>query len=371
VSFSIIKGVNDSNKNMPCEDPWDYSAFLLQKVSRTFALNITVLPNAARRQVLLAYLYCRMADTFEDDPRISAADKKVLLDGFAGVFQPGQDALPLWESFYPQLPKHWSEEVWDEKLCLDGACSVGLFKEMPTQVQGYVAATVHEMSRGMAMFAQRQEDAGEWMALQTIAELDEYCYFVAGIVGNMLCDVFAYNSPLISEKRYQELRSLAVSFGLALQVTNILKDAVEDSTRGVCYLPEELAHKYGTTTQEMFKKENQPQGQKVIAELVVKAWGHLEDALSYTLLLPRLEPRMRLFCLWPLFMAAENLLAIGDGSKSFNAEQKVKITRPQVKQIMRNTTLFCASNTALKGYFNSYRKELSKVLPQILEKKEG
>jgi farnesyl-diphosphate farnesyltransferase len=70
---------------------------------------------------------------------------------------------------------------------------------------------------------------------------------------------------------------------------------------------------------------------------VKKAWGHLDDAIAYTKLVPNVKMRTRLFCLWPLFMAAENMKLIGAGSGLFAADKKMKITRDTVKRIVKST----------------------------------
>src|SRR5256885_11251326 len=82
------------------DDPQAFAAFLLEKTSRTFALNIQVLPAGLRRQVLLAYLFCRMADTLEDDADLTEGAKARLLDAFRGLFPPG----PPSEGRIPAFP---------------------------------------------------------------------------------------------------------------------------------------------------------------------------------------------------------------------------------------------------------------------------
>ena len=70
------------------EDREAFAAFMLEKTSRTFALNIQVLPARLRRQVLLAYLFCRMADTLEDDPELGEPAKVKLLEGDGKLVTP-------------------------------------------------------------------------------------------------------------------------------------------------------------------------------------------------------------------------------------------------------------------------------------------
>ena len=75
-------------------------------------------------------------------------------------------------------------------------------------------------------------------------DLNEYCYYVAGVVGEMLTELFCdYSSDI--DAHQNELMNLAVSFGQGLQMTNILKDIWDDHKRGACWLPREHFEKYG------------------------------------------------------------------------------------------------------------------------------
>ena len=174
-----------------------------------------------------------------------------------------------------------------------------------------------------------------------MGELDEYCYYVAGIVGKLLTKLFSADTCFISAEREAELSKLDVSFGLALQVVNIVKDCVEDSGRRVCFIPEEICKRHGFAhPSELFAAGADAQKcGAVLSELVEKAWHHLDDAIAYTKLIPNIKMRTRLFCLWPLFMAAENLSLIGDGVSVFTSDKKVKITRDTVKRIVKETSM--------------------------------
>src|SRR5438552_2755950 len=80
---------------------------------------------------------------------------------------------------------------------------------------------------------------GRRKGLNDVDEMHEYCYFVAGVVGEMLTELFCAHSPKIDARR-AELERLAVSFGQGLQMTNILKDIWDDLERGFCWLPKDV-----------------------------------------------------------------------------------------------------------------------------------
>jgi farnesyl-diphosphate farnesyltransferase len=78
---------------------------------------------------------------------------------------------------------------------------------------------------------------GNRLTLSSIAELKDYCYIVAGLVGEMLTDLFLIGQPAL-EGAAPFLRGRAAAFGEALQLVNILKDADADRAEGRRYLPE-------------------------------------------------------------------------------------------------------------------------------------
>lgn len=345
---------------------WAYSEDILLKVSRTFALNINVLKGKLHKSILLAYLYLRIADTVEDDPDMNASEKEVLLDKFAEIFRTAELKDEAVEAFEEALPEHWrtrsTEPYFD--LCLHTHVVVPLLKELPEVYAAPVRDVTIEMCGGMAKFAKRQEAAlsSGWFTLESVGELDEYCYYVAGIVGKLLTHLFAADTCLIGEARKKEMQKLDVSFGLALQVANIVKDCREDSERRVCFVPEEICRRHGFEhSYEMFevpagdRADFEKRRASVMGELVQKAWKHLDDAIAYTKLIPNIKMRTRLFCLWPLFMAAENMKLIGDGSPIFANDKKVKITRDTVKHIVKSTMKHFYSDSWITKTFEGIR----------------
>lgn len=345
-------------------DPAAFAEFILAKVSRTFALNIRVLPARLRRQVLLAYLFCRMADTLEDDGDLIPHEKIALLEAFRGLFPPAPGTPERMEEFVRAVPAHWgSGERWDRLLVFHCRWILPQLREFPDPAVKAISACVHEMCDGMIRFTRRQEETrAGGVLIGSLKDLDDYCYFVAGTVGNLLCDLFALHSPLISKKRAKALKSLSVSFGLGLQLTNILKDIHDDRERNISYLPQDLLAAHGLNQASFLSPEGREQAAEVLENLIRKAKTHLEDALAYSCLLPRLEPRLRLFCLWPLFMAAETLVLLAGNRHAVRDTAKLKISRETVGAIVRRTSLACWSNELIRALFNGSLARLESAL---------
>ncbi len=353
-----------------------FAAFALGRVSRTFALNIRVLPEPLRDQVLHAYLYCRMADTIEDDPALPAAEKSALLQAFAALFEPDLPAdhhAARAEAFPEQLPPAWrAADDWEKILLARAPVVLAAFPGFPAPARRALAACVRTMCDGMGDFALRQERLararGSEALIGTIADLDRYCWFVAGTVGVMLCELFIAHARL-DDSRAARLREHAVSFGNGLQLVNILKDLADDKERGVSWLPGDLLAAEGLTAAD-FGRADAPadvraRARRVHAALFAKTLRHLEEALDYTLTIPRFgrgARRLRLFCLWPLLMATETLALLAENAGALAGGARLKITRARVVRIVRTTSLMWWSDRWLRAEFGRSARRIRLAL---------
>ncbi|HAO99681.1 MAG TPA: squalene synthase [Fibrobacteres bacterium] len=321
-----------------------FAEFALTRVSRTFALNIRVLPQPLRDHVLYAYLYCRMADTLEDDAHLERGDKARLLKRFSTLFNESHEDRANIErhmrEFPEQLPVAWRFSAqWEHLLLVHAPVVLIPFLDFPKPATRVISRCLREMCSGMGDFASNPD----MHPVKTIADLDRYCYYVAGTVGELLCELFIQHTG-VREDRALQLRKLCVSFGLGLQLTNILKDLHDDRDRNVFWLPEDLLIAQGLTLQEFFSDSAADGRKAVYRTLFSKTQKHLEDALEYSCLIPRWDMKLRLFCLWPLFMAAETLALLAESVDALTQGVRLKIPRQTVKRIVRRTSLFGWSN---------------------------
>jgi farnesyl-diphosphate farnesyltransferase len=338
---------------------------ILPQVSRTFALNISILVGDLKRAVLVAYLFCRIADTVEDSPLLGNEKKRSLLDEFKDIFTSGDlrpERLQAWAADFQSLDSDHPYII----LARNADQVMKVFLTLPPDSQAAISACVLEMSSGMRdTVVERAAVAGELRALRTVAELEQYCYYVAGTVGVMLTKLFAQHAPAMSSSAVELAKQLEVSFGLGLQLTNIIKDCREDYERGWCYLPLELAEKQAVPIEKLFEPANHKQAGALLRELIAKAAGHLDDALNYTLLIPRREVRMRLFCLWPLFFAVRTLVQVDRELEQLLAGDRIKIGRGAVYRTIAETTACVYSNKLLRARYRNLRSSLKhlKALP--------
>ena len=218
-----------------------YQDQILPHVSRTFALTIPQLPPRLKTAVTNAYLLCRIADTIEDEPALSPTDTLALLERFKAVVAGRGDALALAGDVEKRLSNRTLATERD--LIVNMARVLNVTASLSTPQRLAIQRCVDLMCYGMPRF----QSATSLEGLSRRSDLDEYCYYVAGVVGDMLTELFCDYSPDIAKNRAQ-LSRLAVSFAQGLQMTNILKDVWEDRSRGACWLPREVFTPYQWTS---------------------------------------------------------------------------------------------------------------------------
>ena len=315
------RSINDpSSFNQLAHDEL-YQRAILESVSRTFALTIPLLPANLEKVVGNTYLLCRIVDTIEDAVCIDPKTKQVLSTLFVKtVLDPSYSEEFVKESLMALLnhPNH------DEKDLIKNIPRVlRVLQSFDEKQRHAVAQCVQIMSEGMSYFHVRQNQAG----LEDLKEFEKYCYVVAGVVGEMLTTVFALHSAAFA-KAISGKESLAIAFGQALQMTNILKDSPEDQLRGVSWKPKGVDQ----------------------TELLVIAHQKLEDSLRYIYCIPKSEPGIRQFCFLAFGLAVLTLKQISRRHQ-FQESAEVKLTRPQVSRFYIFTKIAVHSNFVMGLFF--------------------
>ena len=303
---------------------------ILAGVSRTFAITIPELPQELNTVVGNAYLLCRIADTIEDDEALTTEEKEYYHALFVKVVR-GEASS---EVFANELAPKLSDKTLDKEreLISQTVLVILVTRNFSKKQQRILIRCVEIMCGGMPKFARQVSLKG----LKDLSALNHYCYYVAGVVGEMLTELFCdYSSEVNS--RHGKLSSLAISFGQGLQMTNILKDISEDKSRGVNWLPQNMS----------------------LDNLIGVAGAHLSNALKYAQTIPKKEVGIRRFCLRAIGMAALTLRKINANAHLAKHEQ-LKITRRSVKATLLITNLLATKDTLQSLLFN----KLIAKLPQ-------
>lgn len=338
----------------------ELQAILLEHVSRTFALTIPQLPEKLHNAVANAYLLCRIVDTIEDEVSLSPDQKRYFCSEFINVVKKGKQA----ESFSEELAPLLSEQTIPAEHTLIHLIPqvIQITHRLDSEQIEALASCVETMANGMPVFQTKDLHDG----LATMADMDDYCYYVAGCVGEMLTKLFCHYSTEIAEHR-EKLLNLSVSFGQGLQMTNILKDIWDDAQRGVCWLPQDIFTETGFELKNLTPESSDAHFQEGLEHLISIAHGHLHNALTYTQLIPAHETGIRNFCLWALGMAILTLKKIKQ-NLFFNDSSQVKITRNSVKATIISTRLTGWNNMLLTLLFNLTSRGLEtpdwKYIPQ-------
>jgi farnesyl-diphosphate farnesyltransferase len=207
---------------------------LLQKTSRTFALAIPLLGEPTRLEVGLAYLLFRIADTFEDATDWPRADRVVALESFSRVLssldEPSASTLTTeWLARPPCTHAGYMELLGKTPAVLHEV------KSLVPSAQTILIRHAVRTSDGMARVVMMADERGR-LVLSSLQELQDYCYIVAGIVGELLTELFLHDAPQLESVR-PLLEGNTRAFGEGLQLVNILKDSMADAGDGRTYLP--------------------------------------------------------------------------------------------------------------------------------------
>ena len=336
----------------------DYQERILPGVSRTFALTIPELPPGLRRAVANAYLLCRIADTIEDEPALKPAEKKRFHKQFTQVLAGKADVQAFASELTPLLSSRTLEAERD--LVANTARVLAVTKSLNEGQLQAVRRCVTVMCDGMPKFESNASREG----LATLAELDRYCYYVAGVVGQMLAELFCDFSPAIDKNR-SELQRLSVSFGQGLQLTNILKDIWEDYQRGVCWLPRDLFAEHGFDLSQLEYAKGSREFSEGLTHMVGLAHGHLRNALSFTLLIPGEQAGIRRFCLLAIGLALLTLRKIQLNPR-FARGNEVKVSRNAVKATILTTNLAVGDDDRLRHLFRLTAANLPALTPALV-----
>ncbi len=327
-----------------------YQDAILPQVSRTFALTIPQLPPQLHRAVANAYLLCRVADTIEDEPALSAEEKHHYEDAFLDAVTGNIHARGFADEVASLLSRETLEAERDLLQRLPLVLQVT--RSLAPVQQAAIVNCLKIMSRGMHDF---QRSAG-LHGLDTLHDLDRYCYCVAGVVGEMLTELFIDFEPTLGLHR-QTMTRLAVSFGQGLQMTNILKDQWEDRHRGACWLPQDVFTRHGLQLAGLRAGEQGANYTDALSELIGIAHLHLRHALEYTLLIPAKQAGIRRFCLWAIGLAVLTLRNLYE-KPDFSSGEQVKVSRADVAWIILLTRCSCKYNLGLRWLFRMASRDL-------------
>jgi farnesyl-diphosphate farnesyltransferase len=338
-----------------------FSREILPQVSRTFDLAIKFLPKKLGQPVGLAYLLCRIADTFEDSVQLDPNTRQDKLGKYALLLERTDrfDETLITDIQYSFAQDHDKAVKGDSG---DHAASIELVRNidkvllavesMPEDFKKHIFPWVREMSLGMASYTTlANSESDNIRFLKDEEDWDKYCYYVAGTVGHMLTDIFSSYAGFGEDTR-EKLHKLGCSFGLGLQKVNILKDAIVDTSRGICFLPQTFIDKYGISFDN--KSQKMPAGDMagMVRQIVEVCRLHFTDALEYIKVIPIKYLGLRMFLIVPVMLAAATLRLFTQYPQRLLESGDLKLARNEVWKLVRRSALCKYSNRLLLSSFN-------------------
>ncbi|MFW5939659.1 MAG: phytoene/squalene synthase family protein [Halolamina sp.] len=318
----------DPLADVPSDDlAWCHEA--VQDVSRTFALTVDVLDAPMDSYICLGYLLCRVADTVEDASHIPPAEQASLLRTYDAVFDPAADttAADFMAEVHPWLPAE-DERNADWAVVASTPRIVATFETLPTDVREAITPPVREMVDGMADFVERYADDGG-LRIDDRSELEEYCYYAAGTVGNLITNLVTRGE--IDADRERTLYETAEEFGLLLQLVNVSKDVYDDyDEENNVYLPAEWLAEEGVAQDEVLDPAKREGATSVVRRTTDLARSYLDDASTYLQHVPLRDGNTLEAWAVPFLLAVGTLREVSDHPEDVLTERGVKVSRKEV-----------------------------------------
>jgi len=341
---AMLKIKMEGQKFIPSKEPLSELALVtddkefcytaLNKVSRSFAMVIQQLPEDLKDAVCIFYLVLRALDTVEDDMKFPADQKWPLLREFhkksydvnfklTGVGD--QDDYTVLLENYPKVTR--------------------VFLSLHPSYQYVISDICYKMGNGMADFAEKK--------VHSIEDYDQYCYYVAGLVGIGLSGLFSASGAELATLKDQH--KLSNSMGLLLQKTNIIRDYCEDLHGDRVFWPSDVWKQYADDLEFFNRNPTHPKSMACLNHLVTDALRHVTDALQYMSLLR--NKKVFRFCAIPQVMAIATLAKVYNNSQVFTSN--VKIRKGLAAKLMTETS----SLDDVYEYFDQFAREILRKLP--------
>ena len=313
---------------------------LLRDVSRSFYLSLRVLPAEVRGQISLAYLLARASDTVADTQAVPRERRVALLGRMRGGDFGSVRELAAGQA----LP---AERRLLERL---DSCAAEL-AALPPGDRDLVRSLLDTIISGQILDLERfpVEPAHGPAALADEAELDRYTYLVAGCVGEFWTKMCAAHLPRLQGLDQAELVRRGVRFGKGLQLVNILRDVAADLRLGRCYLPV-------PEPRSLLDPARYPEVRESYLRWLDAALAHLDEGWRYALSMPVGLWRLRLACIWPIWIGLGTIALLRRGNP-LDPAQRVVLPQSRTYLLLALSALLCPSRRLLDRAYRSLRRE--------------
>jgi farnesyl-diphosphate farnesyltransferase len=331
---------------------------ILKKVSRSFYLSLIILPSETRQQVSLSYLFCRAADTIADTDLLPASSRLTYLASLQDQFRSSPSFPVIGEIRQGLVPlqAQTAERTLLERLedCFQA------YLKFPRADQELIQWLVLTLTRSMEMdLSYFPAETSVPRPFPTLSELDLYCYYVAGCVGEFWTKIHLRHLASLRGWDEKKMCERGVRFGKGLQMTNILRDLSRDLRRGRCYIPETMLKEEGLSASDLLSPQSLPRLRPLLFSLIRQTLEHLDCAWEYTTAIPRREVRLRFACLLPILFSLKTLRLISSSDRLLDQTASVKISRFDVYKTIGVALCLFWSDALLTRLFKRLRNSVS------------
>ena len=314
---------------------------LLRGTSRSFYLSIRLLPRRLRSPIAVAYLLARATDTVADTPTAWVAERMDALRRLGDAIAAGSVDASLGQSL-ADIARATGKPAERELLLRVPHCIEALDR-LDARDRADARKVLRHIVRGQMLDVERFPDATRPRALPDATALHEYTYLVAGSVGEFWTDLCVRHLPGFAAEDPREMRALGQSFGCALQLVNIVRDAGADLAAGRCYFPADELGEEGLDAGHILAD---PEGFQPVWERWQRfASRGLEDGIAYAQAVN--SRRVRAAVALPALLGQRTLLRLRaaglDGLRCV-----VKVPRSEVRALLLRMALSLAGRQALQ-----------------------
>ncbi len=262
--------------------------YLLDLVSRSFALAIPLLDKNKKIKVEVQYLLARIIDTIEDSMH-EIKDKETLITGFINILKTAN--IENIENFKKVVISKTINE--NDKILIENIDIVlKVFFNFPLDIRNISISYLKEMGYGMIYYQDH--------IISSFDDLNDYCYYVAGTVGLYLTEITRLLDGLNLDKEK------AKRLGIFLQKINIIKDAKIDYKEKRIFWPSSL-----------FDNENpapyfediayMDKSLEILNKMIESATNEFKPSIEYIMSIEKKAQGYRRFCLVSVLMGYETL----------------------------------------------------------------
>jgi farnesyl-diphosphate farnesyltransferase len=315
------------------DENWTFCFNTLKEVSRSFNIVIQQLNSEEKNVVCIFYLVLRGLDTIEDDMDIPVETKKPMLLSFYNDIENDDFTLNCGDKpEYKNLMANFNKV---------NKC----YKQLKPKYQVIIKDITSKMAHGMVQFLDKK-------GLTTTEEYDLYCYYVAGLVGVGLSQIFAKSGN--ESKDLLKHDKLSISMGTFLQKTNIIRDIKEDIDESRAWWPTEKIKDYVDSHQDLLREDKEDKSLECLNSLIINAMSHIPQCVEYLSLIDD-EKHFR-FCAIPQVVAIQTLATLFNNKNVFKRTEKLNKTI--VARIFMNVT---DMESALAFYIDALEKIETKI----------